>query len=63
MEPKEFMKQTLISNFRGMKFASLLLVAWGFAFAAGAEESWPAADFYVDDDAAAASTNAANTAN
>ena len=57
MEPKEFMKQTLISNFRGMKIASLLLVAWGFAFAAGAEESWPAADFYVDDDAAASGAN------
>ena len=54
METKKIMKRTLVSNFggRGMKFASLLLSS--FCLAASAADIWPAADWYVDDDAAAA---------
>ena len=55
METKKIMKRTLVSNFggRGMKFASLLLFSFCLAVAAAAY-TWPAADWYVDDDAAAA---------
>lgn len=55
METKKIMKRTLVSNFggRGMKFASLLLFSFCLAVAAAAD-TWPAADWYVDDDAAAA---------
>ena len=54
MEPKEIMKRTLISNFGGsMKFAFMLLSSLCMAVAAAAD-NWPAADWYVDDDAAAA---------
>ena len=54
MEPKEIMKRTLISNFGGsMKFAFMLLSSLCMVVAAAAD-TWPAADWYVDDDAAAA---------
>ena len=54
MALKEFMKRTLSSNFRGSM--TLLLFSGCLAFAAAAD-TWPAADWYVDDDAAAAGAN------
>ena len=57
VEPKEIMKRTLISNFGGsMKFAFMLLSSLCMVVAAAAD-NWPAADWYVDDDAAAAGAN------
>ena len=57
MEPKEFMRRALNSNFSwSMKYAFLLLSSLCLAVAAAAD-AWPAADWYVDDDAAAAGAN------
>ena len=53
MAPKELMKRTLISNFRGSMRCAIMLSSLCLAFAAAAD-TWPAADWYVDDDAAAA---------